>query len=179
MRARNDLYETGRAAVVALTREYPIPQTSKVLEPCAGRGAISEALENSGIWVVTNDKFEGGHDFKLDAKDKHLYGAIRPDLVITNPPFNEAYPILLAALAAPTVRSVILLLRLSFLEPTYERGKFLGENPPSHLIVLPRYSFTGDGKTDSVTCAWMIWERIKNGQSIRVVTKQQIDKYNR
>jgi hypothetical protein len=25
---------------------------------------------------------------------------------------------------------------------------------------MPRYSFTGNGKSDSVTTAWMIWSRI-------------------
>jgi hypothetical protein len=50
-----------------------------------------------------------------------------------------------------------LLLRLSFLEPTFERQDLLIDNPPDAMIVLPRYSFTGDGKSDSVTCAWMVW----------------------
>jgi hypothetical protein len=52
-----------------------------------------------------------------------------------------------------------MLLRLSFLEPTRERGPWLAANPPDLVIVLPRISFTGDGKTDSVTCAWMIWDK--------------------
>ena len=49
------------------------------------------------------------------------------------------------------------LLRLSFLEPTLTRREFLRANPPKRVIVLPRISFTGDGRTDSVTCAWLIW----------------------
>jgi len=57
---------------------------------------------------------------------------------------------------------VAMLLRLSFLEPTAKvnpRGPWLAECPPSRLIVLPRCSYTGDGRTDSVTTAWMIWLR--------------------
>jgi hypothetical protein len=57
-----------------------------------------------------------------------------------------------------TCKKVAMLLRLSFLEPTRERGPWLAKNPPDLVIVLPRISFTGDGKTDSVTCAWMIWD---------------------
>jgi hypothetical protein len=38
------------------------------------------------------------------------------------------------------------------------------------MLILPRISFTGDGKTDSVTVAWVIWD--KSGESwIKVVPK--------
>ena len=38
---------------------------------------------------------------------------------------------------------------------------FLDSNPPTQVIVLPRYSFRpndeGKKQTDSVTCAWLVW----------------------
>lgn len=58
---------------------------------------------------------------------------------------------------------VAMLLRLSYLEPTKDRGHWLNDHPPTQMIVLPRISFTGDGKTDSVTCAWMIWHKQGKG----------------
>ena len=48
-----------------------------------------------------------------------------------------------------------------------DRGAWLNEHPPTTLIVLPRISFTGNGKTDSVTCAWMVWE--KNAITQRII----------
>jgi hypothetical protein len=55
-----------------------------------------------------------------------------------------------------------MMLRLSFKEPTEHknpRGPFLETNPLTRELVMPRYSFTGDGKTDSITTAWMIWAK--------------------
>lgn len=70
-----------------------------------------------------------------------------------------------------------MMLRLSFREPTSKgfprkvlrdgrivgasspRGPWLAEHPPSRLLTLPRYSFTGDGHSDSVTTEWVIWTK--------------------
>ncbi len=62
---------------------------------------------------------------------------------------------------------VAFLLRLSYLEPCWDRADWLVQHPVSKLIVLPRISFTGDHKTDSVTCGWFVW--VKGG------TEQQIE----
>jgi hypothetical protein len=66
-----------------------------------------------------------------------------------------------------------MLLRLSYLEPCNNRAEFLSVNPPS-LIVLPRISFTGDGKTDNVTCAWFVWDFSAQERQVRVVTKAEV-----
>ncbi len=57
----------------------------------------------------------------------------------------------------------------SVLEPCEGRGAWLAAHPPQALIVLPRMSFTGEGKTDSVTCAWVVWAREAEGQWIEIV----------
>ena len=49
------------------------------------------------------------------------------------------------------------------------RGAWLAAYPPTTLIVLPRISFTGDGNTDSATCAWFVWDRDAASQRIVVV----------
>jgi hypothetical protein len=43
------------------------------------------------------------------------------------------------------------------------------EHSLSKLIVLPRISFTGNGKTDSVTCGWFIW--IKDDSIKKLIDK--------
>ena len=88
------------------------------------------------------------------------------DWVITNPPFNLAYPMLLKSLLNVRV-GVAFLLRLSFVEPTNERGDWLEKNPPTGRITLPRYSFTGDGRSDSVTAEWMIWYKHRSHTAIQ------------
>ena len=61
-------------------------------------------------------------------------------------------------------RGLIILDRLTFLEPTRARSGFLLEKPLSNLIVLnPRPIFRADqGKTkDSVTSAWLVYDKTK------------------
>lgn len=154
-----DFYETGLSAVQALEMHWPaLCYETPIIEPCAGKGVISNALRDHGHTVTTGD-IDAQH--KCDHYTDARYAVYPLDgnfLVVTNPPFSHAFSILQNARAQnPT--GIAFLLRLTFLEPTKGRGQWLSEHPPNRLIVLPRYSFTGDGKTDSVTCAWMIWDR--------------------
>ena len=149
-----DAYDTHASAVAELRARVHI--CGRIIEPCSGRGAIAKSF--AGQQVFTNDLDEttpASAHVDACAYTACLPFDLRDQWVVTNPPFSDALRILqhyrnLAARCA-------FLLRLSFLEPTKARAPWLAENPPSGLIVLPRYSFTGDGKTDSVTCAWMIW----------------------
>jgi hypothetical protein len=132
----------------------------RIFEPCVGHGHISSVLDFSGLCVITNDLDEKHQaDFHLDATKESSWKKFTKDQsfdwIITNPPFNGAFDILKNSLSSGA--NVALLVRLSFLEPTFERQEFLAKNPPSGMIVLPRYSFTENGKTDSVTCAWLVW----------------------
>lgn len=139
-----------------------------VLEPCAGAGQIVEVLQASpdvrGVLVndIDLDFGRGGYDAADPSSDlwKTVGGSV--DWVVTNPPFNQAMPILENAWDA-ALEGVALLLRLSFLEPTNGRGAWLEAHAGylSDLIIFgsPRPSFTGDGRTDSATVAWMVWRR--------------------
>ena len=89
---------------------------------------------------------------------------------MSNPPFGAA-PRIVPLAVEHAVAGVAMLLRLSYLEPCENRSQWLSEHPPTRLIVLPRISFTGDGRTDSVTCGWFVWERHALQQSIEIVTK--------
>jgi len=80
----------------------------------------------------------------------------RPDWVITNPPFSDAYQILQCALEAATV-GVAFISRLSFVEPTRGRGPWLSSHPHDQRIVLERWSYTGNGRTDASTTEWLIF----------------------
>src|SRR6266545_2965238 len=149
MRRDLDFYPTVKRLIDALLEHVKIEGV--IFEPCNGQGHISKYLNNP----ITND-IVGGFD-----ATKYLWWDKmnpKPDWTVTNPPFSSAYRIVVNAVNYSTVGAAVLL-RLSFLEPTRERERFLNRQPPNKLIVLPRYSFTEDGKTDSVTCAWMIWDK--------------------
>lgn len=163
-RRKNDFYPTpewaAKELVDQLLIDYPCYGNVFVWEPCAGDGALLPQLNRLGM-VWTNDINPAMNaDTHMDATKADMWhpNFPRAGFVITNPPFNQALPIVQRGVEKAQYAAAFLL-RLSFLEPTYERGAWLKNNPPTRLIVLPRISFTGDGKTDSVTCAWMIWDK--------------------
>jgi hypothetical protein len=141
----------------------------RVFEPCAGDRDIADVLTDAGCEVVANDLDRSrSADLHGDARDPKFWQSVGSfDWVVTNPPFSEADRIL--PLAYEHAKAVAMLLRLSYLEPCGGRAAWLSEFPPDQLLVLPRISFTGDGKTDSVTCGWMIWRRMIVGRSIQVI----------
>jgi hypothetical protein len=144
-------------------------------EPCVGRGDLITDRNRSELeWTNDVDPAREA-DHHLNACYPSAWDSFRRvPWIVTNPPFRVADQVLKLALAHATV-GVAFLLRLSFLEPTDSRVFTLTRRPPDRLIVLPRISFTGDGKTDSVTCAWMLWDIDGNAdldRGITVVGKQ-------
>jgi hypothetical protein len=144
-----------------------------VYEPCVGRGDISDVLRAySGrvrsVWTNDIDTARAA-DEHHDARAGTAWSDWS-DWVVSNPPFSDAMAITRLAVENARV-GVAMLLRLSFLEPTEDRGPWLAEHSPTHLIVCPRISFTGDGKTDSVTTAWLVWDKHACGQRLIVVPK--------
>lgn len=181
VRRVDDFYPTPPWMTRALLKRLPNLKPLRILEPCAGDGAIVRQLTSAH--VVMNDIVERPPvtpDFLLDATKRDSWTAFRRfssfDLVITNPPFEVAFDIVQHAVEFAG-RGVALLLRLTFLEPTDQRGPWLHEHPPERLIVMPRHDFRGNGSTDSVTSAWMVWSK---GQplgpcGVDVVTKAERD----
>jgi hypothetical protein len=174
-RRPKDFYPTPAWATEELLKRVLIQ--GRVFECCVGDGAMSSVLlKEPGVSVFTNDvDTERPADLHGDAASFPFWSKVdltrdKFDWVVTNPPFSQAMEILSNA-HTYAKRGVAMLLRLSFLEPTEDRGSFLNSNPPDQLIVLPRISFTGDGKTDSVTCAWMVWDKFGARENGIVVTE--------
>ncbi len=59
--------------------------SGNILEPCCGRGAISNILIGSGYEVVSSDKYDYGYGNQVDVYDITK----EYDNVITNPPFTK------------------------------------------------------------------------------------------
>lgn len=135
-------------------------------EPCAGDGAISSIISAETRWrVVTNDIVQRDPlvpDFLLDARKPSSWDAFAKhgplNIIGTNVPFGDAFDIV-PHMHAHAEGLLFCLLRLSWVEPTIERGTWLRDHPPNHAIVLPRTDYRGNGSTDSVTSAWFIWDR--------------------
>lgn len=165
MRHPNDYYPTHAAATHLLLAHVPID--GQVLEPCAAEGGMATVLAGGQHVTIlnTNDidpQFNTTWHSDARCRESAVWQAGQPDWVVTNPPFSAAFPILQIAMEQARV-GVAFLLRLSFLEPTQERGAWLADHADilKHIIILgqPRPSFTPDGKTDSVTAAWLVWDK--------------------
>lgn len=160
MRRQHDFYPTPEWATEELLRRVPL--SGRILECCAGAGDMAKvlALSRRGE-VYCNDLdpetlWPEHHDATHRLSWAKYWNGL--DWIVTNPPFNVAAEIV--PLAYEHARAgIAMLLRLSYLEPVENRGSWLNEHPPTKLIVLPRISFTGDGKTDNVTCAWLVWDK--------------------
>lgn len=134
-------------------------------EPCVGAGHLLRAVQRNipapQRWT-TNDidpRHEAGSHEDALAMPWEQLGF---DMVITNPPFAVdgdpfASRLLARVLDAKSTPIVALLARLTLLEPTHDRAQLLKRTPPDSMIVLPRWSFRGNGKSDTVTCAWFLW----------------------
>ena len=168
MRIKHDFYETPEWQTKALRRRVQIAGT--VFECCVGDGSVARMFPDCKL--VTNDiDPERAADFHHDAGGEALWNeAPKTDWVVTNPPFNAAMPILRRAIDHARV-GVVFLLRLSFMEPTRERGPFLSATPPHRQIILPRWSYKQNGQTDCVTTAWFVW--MKSPAPIEIVPLEE------
>ncbi len=165
-RREHDFYPTPGGATQILIQQCPeIRQV--IFECCSGADDIARGLDEIKRSVVyTNDidcsRFSDFHEDVSTAEGWHQLVSQtrmgRPDWIVTNPPFNVA-PAIVPLAYDHAYRGIAMLLRLSFLEPCLNRIEFLSKHPPTKLIVIPRISFTGDGKTDSVCTAWMVWDK--------------------
>lgn len=160
VRNEHDYYETPRFMTASLLHHHPI--SGSVFEPCAGDGAIARALVAAGFQTVLTNDIDVQHatTFHADATQLDIWShsaLAGINWVITNPPFNVAFPILEQAERLARV-GVAMLLRKTFLEPTTNRGPWFSVHPPTRVIGLPRHNFRGNG-SDSCAADWYIWER--------------------
>ena len=163
-RHANDHYPTPTALTLALLKELPQIRGA-VIEPCAAEGKIAGILRaHPGVTAVTTNDIDATMPARYheDATDPGAAFWLTPaDWVVTNPPFNQADQFVRLAWRKAR-QGVAMLLRLTFMEPTRKRAQLLTSMAPymSHLIVFsqPRPSFTGNGRTDSTTTAWFVWQ---------------------
>jgi len=165
MRIKNDFYRTPPAVTAALAQAIPpivlqnLIYSRGVVDPCAGDGALLDALDALGVFAFGLDIEPQREDIAArDALDGAPWGSpfAVPSATIMNPPFALADRFIRRALDE-TPYFVCALLRLTFLEPTRNRRDLL-ELRPDALILAKRPRFRTDTRgTDSATCAWFTW----------------------
>jgi hypothetical protein len=166
MRVANDFYPTPAKLTHILFDNVPhLP--SLFFEPCAGDGAMATELAYYG--TAHSSDLAGDTSHPRDATTREFWGHwTNPSIglsanwaTVTNPPFNRAAEILpLAYEYSPW--GCAFLLRLTYLEPTKNRAKWLQEysdNLRFLIPVNPRPRFVKGGNTDSATVAWFVWQK--------------------
>jgi hypothetical protein len=162
-----DNYETAPWQVDALVDNLP-ELVGSIWCPCVGDASLldrlRERLPNLTLSIITND-IDPACDamFHLDARLPRSWEIMvktwgRPGWVVENPPFNVEIDILKCAWEVAR-SGVVFMSRVSFCEPTKDRGPWLSEHPYQKRITLERHSFTGNGSTDSATTDWLVWAK--------------------
>lgn len=171
-RRKLDAYMTDEKLVFHLFKHVEI--SGNVLEPCAGDGAIVNMLNKHpevGMVFPNDIDPNRGWEWTYDATQMHspLWNNAKKAYkwLITNPPWDNA-DLILDNAHFHGIENVALLLRLSFEEPTSGNRRYRGRKDLldtvwpylTEKIVFgsPRPSFTDDGRTDSVTCGWFVFD---------------------
>ncbi|MCU7836139.1 MAG: hypothetical protein KZQ83_12935 [gamma proteobacterium symbiont of Taylorina sp.] len=157
-RHADDFYVTPKWCTESLLPLIDWTQIKTFHEPCKGSGAIYNRIQlddENKYW----SEIRCGRDY-LNVDHEQV------DIIITNPPYKLAREFIEKALGHG--KTVIMLLRLNFLE-SQGRYEFWQANPPSHIITLSkRPSFTNKG-TDSTGYAWFCWggENVIKGHALQ------------
>lgn len=142
-----------------------------ILDPCAGGDAKHDMSYPKAIYnTYYTDSNIVTFDIRQDSlatiicdylkTDVHDILGKNPQIIITNPPFNQALPIIQKALQdVEDGGYVIMLLRLNFLE-TKTRKEFFDNYMPQYIFVHhQRMSFIEGKGTDSVAYAHYVWQK--------------------
>ena len=116
-------------------------------EPCSGDGRIVRFLESKGINTTSSEIREGRN---------YLDWTGYTDLILSNPPYNQAKEFIEHSLVR--ANTVIMLLRLGFLS-SQKRYPFNTINPITGLYTLSRRPHFINGKSDYSDYAWFCWDK--------------------
>lgn len=131
---------------------------TRLIDPCAGDCRMTSLFhrEFPELSIIENDLDTASPaELHLNAAEKEFWDLVPVpqdpyNLVVTNPPFTEAAGILYHAISKS--ERVVFLTRISFLEGATYRLELLQHlQKRLSIVVLPRLSFSGDGKTDNAT----------------------------
>jgi len=177
-RHKSDYYVTPIDKVVEFLNAFQTQEPNAlrhgvILDPSAGGDeenpmSYPEALEMVGVKDHRIHTIDIREDSRADVIGNYLAldtSEILPEdpsVIITNPPFVLAEPIVEKALRDVKPGGyVIMLLRLNFFGGKARNERFYPEvgMPKYAFVHHRRMSFTPDGKTDSIEYAHFVWQR--------------------
>lgn len=175
-REDRDHYPTPLWAVDRLLDALPwILRTRRILEPCAGEGAVLQALRRrgwSGHATAIEVREEARSALEKIADEVIIGDALALaetlgefDAVVTNPPYSQALEFVQTF--RPLAPASAHLLRVSFLGST-KRHAWLSKNTPSVYVLPNRPSFVRGG-SDNCEYAWMTWEIEEAAPVVRIL----------
>jgi hypothetical protein len=154
--------ELAQAIVSALVKRGDLQPNDRVLDPCVGLGAFSDAVHSvefaNSLRVVTNDiDSSATADLHHDYLSMPYVGDLF-QLIVSNPPYSLAQEFIEKSIGRCDPRGcVAFLLPLQFVSSN-KRRKFFEDYPPSSVdVIRPRPSFAADGGTDMREYALFRW----------------------
>ena len=144
------------------------PFSGIVLDPCCGGGNIPRTLCAAGLDGVGSDLRDRGYAPATQAPYASSIPFIRPDSIISNPPYREAQSFVECALEHTSDR-VCCLLRLAFLE-TPKRAAWFRSSGLSRVLVSSRRISMPPGDSGATASggktafAWFVWEHGRVGR---------------
>ena len=176
MRKQYDAYYTEQGLTLELLKYLNLTRYKTILEPCVGDGHIRAIVQARypHLQYTTNDvdtTKEADYHYDASANDTPLYldtycgstpiSSKYWDCCITNFPYNVQDQIL--PLVWNHVDLLAFLPRLTWLEPTKTRAKFLEENKKHcryQIIFNPRPRYRTDIKgSDSATSMFTVYDK--------------------
>lgn len=147
----------------------------RVVDPCAGTGALLDAMVRLKEPLVTLFGLElDGELAAQSAVPVNVEDALAgPDwpacnVVLMNPPFSRAQEFVERAMAQAPV--VVALLRLGFMASQVRKRFYAGPLPDVHVLAK-RPSFSAKGKADTSDYAWFVWSPMSVGRWDRIEAK--------
>ncbi len=188
-RRQHDAYYTEQGLTLELLKYLDLTKYQTILEPCVGDGHIRDVVQARypHLRYTTNDidpTKEADSHFDA-AVDGYLYNQIVPnssshnwydkiplrwDCCITNFPYNAQDAII--PLVWQHVELLAFIPRLTWLEPTKTRAKFLQENAKHcryQIIYNPRPKYDSKG-TDNVTSMFIVYDKSYYGNPEQIYT---------
>ena len=141
------------------------PDKVKWLDPCAG----GDRNHNMSYATVIKEEFDPEvldtidirEDSLAERKEDYLLADSKGyDVIITNPPFYDALQIIKKALQDVNDSGyVVMLLRLNFFGSNQRLPFWQAQLPIWSYVHHRRFSFTDNGKTDSIEYMHAVWQK--------------------
>lgn len=156
-----DFFASDPRAVPPLVRVEPLG--AHVWECCCGSGDMARALQEAGVGAAPSDAHDRGFGMVRD-----VFTVAEPlaPVIVTNPPYADAFPVRLVRHAREIgVRKVCLLLPMAWWD-AQRRVDFLTEEaPPARVWAIAgriRMARNGDwnatGNSPNRSYAWWVWD---------------------